>query len=714
MNNYGKKSIDLKLTNSEYYDFYLYNGGDASEFCNYEICSGDSIVVWYDFNNTDIFKNYPNIDTIKSLVYWTGATNTGYSFKTFGLTGLDNGALVYNKDSGDTKNIELINILTGSTLNIQPNNDGLILTRVTGSTGQFIYPIEYFDDLSPVGGTGLFLGGFYQGYYKIDGSTYEVLPNRVPKAWVADFWLNKSDMFSGYTGTTLNDAYPNNKGFFFYMGTRAENKFWDIFEGNNTGCTLNCTTPSGCTDAVTNFCTELKESQMQIMDPDSGYPIYLDPPQLEIKEIENQFLIYGRAKDSNDRCGHCGEPRDNDAFGKETVCSFTGNSITTAEFVRKKTDFRNQFLIYGRAKDTSSRCGHCGEPRDSDTYGRETVCTYSGDSEIVLELDKNLDVYDNAIGFRITDDGRVGYRALKYTGYCSGDTYITGVTVEEQYSMSGMVKSDEWTRVTVRFIANDRYNSTQLKCLGPRKGKLMFYVNCKLKAVFKNVDEFIARRLQEYKGKQVGVPFNISIGGGSQGLLESMTFDGQDNNDLGLLIEQNFAGSFIGQISQFKFYIEDQTWCDISSGCVMDSAKYGLTTCEVVGLDCFAIVNSITDLNSIPLNIRRSGMIVRVNNSNVYYKLKKDKWVNNLSDWEALNNSLTKYAEKQEPIGVVDGTNKTFELGHIPIPNSDYVYLNGVLQESGQNGSYIISGKTITFNNVIPTGSKILVSYKYN
>ena len=30
---------------------------------------------------------------ISSLVYWTGATNTGYTFNTFGLTGLDNGII---------------------------------------------------------------------------------------------------------------------------------------------------------------------------------------------------------------------------------------------------------------------------------------------------------------------------------------------------------------------------------------------------------------------------------------------------------------------------------------------------------------------------------------------------------------------------------------------------------------------------------------------
>jgi hypothetical protein len=577
MGNFVNKKIDLKLTNSEYYDFYLSN-----DEVGYECCANNTsecFVVWYDFNEPATFNNTSSFDKIYSLVTWSGATNSGYTFDTFGLTGLDNGQLIYNKAPGDNENKGLVDILTGTTLTIPANDNRLILKMVTGSTQQFIYPIELHAD--PTAGQTIKLcGGFYQGYYKLDGSTYEVLPTRVPKAWVADFWLKKSEDCSSYTGTTLNDVYPENKGFFFYMGTRAENKYWNIFYGNNTGCTLDCESLLGCTDTVTKFCTKEKESDIQIFDYDTGYNIYLDPPRLDIKVITNQFLIYGRARTNGSSCGSCGAPRDSDEYGKKTVCNFTGTSITTAEFVRKKTDDRNQFLIYGRAKTTNGNCGSCGAPRDSDTYGRETVCSYSGDSEVLLELDKNLDVFDNAIGFRITDDGRIGYKALKY--YCSGTTSgsTTGITVEEQYSLSGVIKNDEWTRVTIRFVADDVYTKEQLNCLPARKGKLMFYVDCKLKAVFKDVDEFIGRRLDEYKGKQIGIPFNISLGGGSQGLIESMTFDGQDSEDLGLLIEKNFAGTFIGQISQFKFNICDMNWCDISVGCLNQCNRYGLNCCS--------------------------------------------------------------------------------------------------------------------------------------
>ena len=102
----------------------------------------------------------------------------------------------------------------------------------------------------------------------------------------------------------------------------------------------------------------------------------------------------------------------------------------------------------------------------------------------------------------------------------------------------------------------------------------MFYVDGRLKFVVDDFKEFVSKRLNEYKDKQLGVPFNISLGGGSQGLLETMTFDGRDPADLGLNIEKNFAGTFIGDISEFKFYICDLDWVDINNGFDVDKGRY--------------------------------------------------------------------------------------------------------------------------------------------
>jgi hypothetical protein len=568
LKNFNFNKIDAYLSNSEYYDFYL--GQDEHiDCCMYDgtIVSGDCFVVHYDFNESGIYASGTTSgDTIYSLVTWTGATNTGYTLNTFGLTGVDNGYVTFEKTSGDTSNTALLSALTGTTIVIPSGDTRLFMTRVTGATEQYEYPIEIISGDTTLGDYSRLCGGFYQGYFKLDGYSYEVLPTRVPKAWAAEFWLNKSDdSCLGKVGPRLNDDYPNNKGFFFYMGTRAENKYWNVFEGLNTGCTSGCTSSSACTGTVTTFCTIPKETQISISG-DSGYPIPLSPPPLEINEITNKFLIYGRA--GGNKCGKCGNELT--GYGTKTVCDFTGDSITITGYTQEITNTQNPFLIFGRAG--GNKCGKCGNVQSG--FGNKTVCDFSGFTSDLLELDKDADIYDNAIGFRIKDDGSIGYRALKFTGYCSGETYVTGVTIEEQYSVSGMVTDDQWEHVAIRFVFPE-YDECQLKYGKKRKGRLMFYVNSKLKFVAEDVDEFVARRLNEYKDKQLGVPFNYSLGGGSQGLLESMTFDGQDPEDLGLIIEQNFAGTFYGDISQFRFYICDLNWCDITNNYEVEKARYG-------------------------------------------------------------------------------------------------------------------------------------------
>lgn len=560
LKNYNFNKMDMYLSNFQYYDYYL-----TLDELSIPPYSDDCFVVNYDFNDINIYSTgSTSASTIHSLETWVGAINSGYTFTTFGLTGLDNGYVSFDKTTGDTANTALLSALTGTTVVITSGDTRLTLNHVTGMTGNYEYPIDILSDSS--GDYAKLCGGFYQGYYKLDGYNYQVLPTRVEKAWVADFWLRKSDLTcSGYTGTTLNDTYPDNKGFFFYMGTRAENKFWNIFEGLNTGCTSGCTSSSACTGTVTTYCTIPKETEIAISG-DSGYPIRLSPPPLEITEISNPFLLYGRAR-KNNRCGTCGSKTDD--LGTLTTCS-SATTITITGFTTEITNRQNPFLIYGRASNNRS-CGTCGA---SSGFGNQTVCTFSGFTSVLDELDKDVDVIDNAIGFRIKDDGSIGYRALKLTGTCVDDVYITGVTVEEGYSVSGVVTDDQWHMVSIRFVLNKEVPENKLNCASPRVGKLMIYVDGRLKKTFYEVDEFIAKRLNEYKDKQLGVPFNISLGGGSQGLLESMTFDGQDPNDLGLKIEQNFAGTFIGDISQFRFYICDLNWIDINNNYNRDKNRY--------------------------------------------------------------------------------------------------------------------------------------------
>lgn len=569
--NFNVNKIDMRLTNVNYWDLYLAKG-DYSLIPKDSILSGDCLVAHFDFNDNSIYEhNIPysgiNINIIYSLSAstWNGAVNSGYTLNTIGLTGLDNGLVPYVKISGDSENTALVSALTGTTLVIHSGDTRLSLTRVSGYTRDFVYPLEVVTEIgtsigSTVGQYSKLCGGFYQGYYKLDGYSYEVLPTRVQKSWVAELWLRKPsiDNCTDNTGTTLNDVYTGNTGFFLYFGTRAENKYWNVFEGLNTGTT------SGCTSGATEWCTIPKETDVSFID-NNGRVVNLSPPPIDYTETDNGFLIYSRAK-NNPSCGRCGsEHREG-----YTVCTFTGGTISIPNTREIVTDNRNPFLVYSRAKSNGSRCGGCGGTHASG----ETTCSFSGFTSPQLELDRDSDLIDNALGFRIREDGSIGYRKLTITASCVNDVTVTGCTIEEAYSASGMVTNDQWHMISIRFIANTTLNECELEWKPNRVGKLMFYVDGKLKFVVNNFNEFVGRRLNEHKDKQLGVPYNISLGGGTQGLIEEMTFDGPDPLDLGSCLNNNFAGTFIGDISQFRFYICGMNYCNILNNFKQERFRY--------------------------------------------------------------------------------------------------------------------------------------------
>jgi len=615
ISNFNVNKIDMRLSNVDYWDFYL-SDGDFSIAPKDTIISGDCLVAHYDFNNNNIYAkdtayNYEYTDqygvllqhgqsqytseyspeygdvlglvrNIYSLTTWKDATNTGYTLDTIGLTGIDNGLLSFDKQSGDTSNQALLNTLTGTTLYIPSGETRLCLTAVSGMTGKYEYPVEVVPSLKPEGDFLRLCGGFYQGYYKLDGNSYEVLPNRVPKTWTAEVWLRRpcgggyTNEYSheygvtctGTTGTTLNDDYTNNTGFFLYFGTRAENKFWNIFEGLNTGTT------SGCTSGQTEWCTIPKETDISVVD-DNGNVIPLSPPPIDLTVTDNKFLFFSRAKATgNSGCNRCGDAHEDG----ETTCSWTGGThgTKTLRSIRTKvTDDRNPFLVYSRASDTTGNggCGRCGGSHPAG----ETVCTFSGFTAPLEELDRDADLIDNALGFRITPEGAIGYRKLVVTATCVNNVTVTGCSVEESYSADGVIDCDDWKMISIRFVANETLDECELEWRPARKGKLMFYVNRRLIHVVDEFDEFIARRLMEHSVKQVAVPYNISLGGGTQGLIESMTFDGQDPEDMGSCLQNNFAGTFIGDISQFRFYICGMNYCDIKNNFEKERERYGLS-----------------------------------------------------------------------------------------------------------------------------------------
>lgn len=436
----------------------------------------------------------------------------------FGLTALDNGR------EPVTGSID--NSLRNTPLNLFEDDNTLELHRVNGVRRQLSYNVNVVDDVFK------FRGGFYQGFYKVEGYDYQVLPNRYDRGWTIHTRLEHRD---SEFPNTLNTYTTNDVGgFFFYMGTRAENKFWNTFE------------------------PEMHYKDVLVPEIEGAH-IPLNPPRVLVKREDNQFLIYGQSGGSS-ICNTKGDPKT--GFGTKTASNFGRQPLYYLTRVRIDDDEINPFLKYGQSNGRSI----CGDGTNVDYVSPETGKIYdygtasAADDVSKLdqstELDVNKDLIDNAIGFRIKDDGSIGYRRIIKVD-CDDTKEFE---VKEEYSEPGTIPPNKMVNITLKWLADLSLVCQEDK---PRNGTLYIYINDHLKVTFSNFNEIINKGLDEYRDKQLGVPFNISIGGGTQGLLESVTFDGPDPSDEDLLIETNFAGCFIGDMQHFKMYAEPLSWCEI-------------------------------------------------------------------------------------------------------------------------------------------------------
>ena len=84
--------------------------------------------------------------------------------------------------------------------------------------------------------------------------------------------------------------------------------------------------------------------------------------------------------------------------------------------------------------------------------------------------------------------------------------------------------------------------------------RLMIYVNGFLVFISKQLDTIAMKALDDVYQKQEGVPYNMSLGGGSIGLMETILPDYSAIPEYILPIERDFCGTFLGDIKSFKIY----------------------------------------------------------------------------------------------------------------------------------------------------------------
>ena len=202
------RSLNLKLRNDKYYDFMLYRGECVT------VGNSDGCVV------ADIKPYNMSKGKVYSEREWEEAVNNGVALKNIGFTGMDNGIITFRRDK--ITNTQFLKLYTESEYNIEKGDKRFFMFPVTGNSNQYKYFYSLEDD-----GKGGFItlnGGFLQGFYKLFGEEYQTLPNHIENDMNFEFVLRRKDYDVHYR--TINHTHPDNNGIFFYMGTRAENKFW--------------------------------------------------------------------------------------------------------------------------------------------------------------------------------------------------------------------------------------------------------------------------------------------------------------------------------------------------------------------------------------------------------------------------------------------------------------------------------------------------------
>ena len=519
------------------------------------------------------------------------------------LTGIDNGLVNFDKIFEESKKInkKFYELMTEYKMPLESGDTRLKLYEVTGNTGHYSYGTSYVDDgkekyyaLS---------GGFLQGFFKMHGFNYQTLPQHIENTWNLEFVLRpRRDYECGKkedNGKALNLIYKDNKGIFFYMGTRSENKFSQFYKNNMDSYPIR--------QGYKELCNEIMNGQYfhngktkEDTKRRSNLENYLTVASLYIPfEFLNNEHVCG--------CGYTGSYKgtlksivdnnniqqgsdyeyedyvidDIDLSDFTNNTTFEGKPIDTNSIVEFITD--NKYLLFNRTKHgytaktfkkdadytfilsgitrVYQKNAYLLFNRTKNGYTTKNIDNwFNSDEYQELEngtYDITKDIVGNAFALQIKDDGSIGYKYLVRD--CESEHKIK---IESEFSYPGIITDKKWNVVNVMFsILNGNVDDCGTP-YGKRKMRIYVYVNGMLKLVSKELDEFNFHELDDSFDKQEGVPYNISLGGGSQGLMESIWTNRKQMFKYVLPIEQNFAGTFIGDIRSFKFY-----------NCKMESAQ---------------------------------------------------------------------------------------------------------------------------------------------
>jgi hypothetical protein len=635
INNYYFNRYDIRLDSSSYFDITLTSdarGYDEEVVYSTKLIAeddGNRLPINIDLNN---FYCNPKQD-LKWGVYYSGNTIVSKNYLELfgvdesclpnykplcdvGLTGTDNG--LYDYMTGQTLYYTMrVEDNPSSDLYFNPHYynrrmklhpvksviDQLPNQKFSGITANTVYNIVSKRDDS-VGYYNELYGGFYQGFYKLFGWDYEVFPERVNKGWTAEFLLKprqRDEYTINPSQKYLNDLYPDNAGTFFFFGVRAENKYYHPASGSvhtvsgTTEFTYDRVT-SGltCISACSCSSTAVTNSDCFTIYPDSKVDVLHRIGPCETYDTIQDVKPYDPSQDVISNALSLrfeGNPKNPHLCVK--YIKLTGDCVTSGVCTTG--------LTYESGYTINEICSSRGIYFECDYDS--LVCLTANTKERWVYISAVFERYETLEGCDLLNAGGLGdIRKEVYPSELNGTAYNLIMPPQTHWSGNTDILSGynyctdsttgiTWGCTTGQTIEKKesiiQLNRRWLDDVRNRRGLLKLYVNGYLFMVIEDFEEIIPRELNTQKEKQIGVPFNISIGGGTQGLHENTIFQNcedrygpyiQDpqlfpNNILSgtslsglttdILLEQNFGGTFMGGLSQFRMYVEPLTSAQI-------------------------------------------------------------------------------------------------------------------------------------------------------
>ena len=568
--NHNRNIFEIDLVKNDYWDFQLcidnmftdVSDGLAEKCLSSYIDISDDECVWFD----EIYS--------KSKYVWENAINDNtLSFNNFGFTSVDNGRTHYEKDR--IANKEFFELFTNTTF--KPKNDDLrlSLTKVQGNQQLYDYSnsFELWNNSFRVAKLN---GGWFQGFFCAnDGSQYKVLPTNLDKGWNFEFVLNKEDFIN--EKETLNDIYPENKGIFFYIGTRAENKWWTKYLTDHNFDW--CLKTAFNNDYVNNEYNEengLNDYYFKSTVDMYEHSEYFSEEYLIMEKEILESAFMDEYTTDNKFCEKCNDYVDEEYIERDLhidenmkLKTENGYDMYQPNIVEIKTD--NKFLMFDRTcegqkankwdENTEFILKYIKKPNIGNYFTLfHRGCGGYDVKKIQEVLDiKNKeynvlqDIYRNAFALQIKDDGTIGYKFLVKDCESEEEKY----KIESQFTKVPVIEDKKWYTINVKILPVKNYVKNFF-CLSQtlisEKMQIYIYVNGKLVLVSRELPMLNLKLLNDLQEKQEGVPFNISLGGGSQGLAEVVYLNYMKLPEYVLPIEKEFGGSFIGWLKSFKFY----------------------------------------------------------------------------------------------------------------------------------------------------------------